>query len=207
MKKQICRLLILIGAGVLAGGCGPDATYTFGEERSLTVSSISAEPLSLSEEPDTPGTGQAAPEETVPTSVWIYVCGAVNEPGVYELPQGSRVYEAIALAGGLTEEADTRALNQAALLTDGEQITVLTEEETAGAVLPESPSGAQSTRINLNTATREELMTLTGIGEARAAAILAYRETHGPFRAIEEIMNVEGIKEKGFEKIKEDIEV
>ena len=131
--------------------------------------------------------------------------------GVYELPEKSRVFEAIEAAGGLTADAEERFINQAALVSDGEQITVLTveEAEAAGGVTASVPggAGAASGKVNINTASKEELMTLSGIGEARASAIIAYRETGGPFMAIEDIMAVDGIKEKAFEKIKEDIEV
>ena len=201
MKNLLRAILILVGAGLLAGGCGTEAYYDFEEDRPLTVSSTSGTSVSTSAE-------ETAESEAEAIAIWVYVCGAVHKPGVYELPQGSRVFEAIALAGGLTDEADPRALNQAAMLTDGEQITVLTEEEaeTQGA-LPGQMAVAESTKVNLNTATQEQLMTLSGIGEARAKAILAFREAHGPFTTIEEIMLVEGIKEKSFEKIKEDIEV
>lgn len=147
--------------------------------------------------------------EAEPESVFIYVCGAVNSPGVYELPEGSRVYEAVEAAGGMTEDADERSLNQAGLLQDGQQITVYTVEEAAGTV-PGSgavPDGLESGRVNLNTAGKELLMTLPGIGETKAEAILTYRSEHGPFSDIEEIKNIEGIKEKVFEKIEGLIEV
>ena len=146
-------------------------------------------------------------EKTEAGTVFVYVCGAVCRPGVYELPSGSRVYEAVAAAGGMTEEADERSLNQAELLADGQQITVCTREEAASLPVPSGSGGAADGRINLNTATREQLMTLPGIGEVRADAILAYREQNGRFDSVEEIQQVEGIKGKVFEKIRDQIEV
>ena len=149
----------------------------------------------------------------------MYVCGAVVCPGVYTLPEGSRVYEAVAMAGGLLETAEPRALNQARLLSDGEQITVLTVEEVQSGEIPvqENPdgnsgeggasSGSAGEKVNLNTADEAELMTLSGIGESRAKAIIAYREENGNFQSIEEIMKIDGIKEKMFEKIKDFITV
>ena len=174
---------------------------------------------------DTSGGSAAAGEENgaPETTCYVYVCGAVNAPGVYELPAGSRVYEAIAMAGGMTGEADGRSLNQAAQVADGQQITVYTREEAeklqkngrsaamagqageSGGNLSSGESG--KAKVNINTAGREELMTLHGIGAARADAILAYREEHGTFSRIEDIMNVEGIKEKAFAKIRDDIVV
>ncbi|MDO4622208.1 MAG: ComEA family DNA-binding protein [Eubacteriales bacterium] len=153
-------------------------------------------------------------------TIFVYVCGAVAVPGVYELPEGSRVYEAVAAAGGLLPEADERCLNQAVLLTDGLQITVFTREETAGKVPAESmvtgmtgdaaaggTADSGTGKVNLNTADKEELMTLPGIGAARAESIIRYRTENGSFSSIEDIQNIEGIKAKAFEKIKDYIEV
>ncbi len=174
---------------------------------------------------DASGESPAAGEENgaPETTCYVYVCGAVNAPGVYELPAGSRVYEAIAMAGGMTGEADGRSLNQAAQVADGQQITVYTREEAeklqkngssaamagqdAGSGGNLSAGESEKAKVNINTAGREELMTLHGIGAARADAILAYREQHGAFSRIEDIMNVEGIKEKAFAKIRDDIVV
>lgn len=142
--------------------------------------------------------------------VVVYICGAVASPGVYTLPDGSRMYELIEAAGGLLEEADNRVLNQAEVLRDGQQVVVYTKEEAVDLPVPDSgagKSGSNGKKVNLNTARAEELMTLSGIGEARAQAIIAYREQHGGFRSIEEIMKIEGIKEKLFEKIREQIEI
>ena len=109
------------------------------------------------------------------------------------------------MAGGLTEEAWEEAVNLAKLVTDGEQIKIPNQAE-AELLLAEERQ-AESGMIDLNQATKEQLMTLTGIGEARAKDILAYREEHGNFQAIEEIMKVPGIKEAAFAKIKDEIVV
>ena len=161
--------------------------------------------------------------------LYVYVCGAVASPGVYQLPAGSRIYQAVSAAGGLTEDAEDCCLNQAELLADGQQVTVYTKEEAEalglkGKQLSSSAGGdgtqngsaagasAESTgqadsRINLNTATKEQLMTLPGIGESRAEAIIEYRTSSGGFSSIEDIQNISGIKEKAFAKIKDYIEV
>lgn len=147
------------------------------------------------------------PEDTV----FVYVCGAVNAPGVYELGKDARVFEAIGLAGGMTGEAAAEAVNQARTVADGEQIYVPTAEEaqTQGAGVEDIITGNAdgSGKININTAGKEELMTLTGIGEAKAQSILDYREEHGRFGSIEDLMQIEGIKEGVFNKIKEDITI
>lgn len=157
------------------------------------------------------GTGSAAP------SLMVHVCGEVLSPGVYEFPEGSRIYEAVEAAGGFTEEAAPEAVNLAALLQDGVQIRIYSKEEAqtlpagsaawAGNGTGIKTSEETSGLINLNTATREELMTLSGIGESRAEDIIRYREENGGFRKIEDIMKVPGIKEAGFQKIKDRITV
>ena len=140
--------------------------------------------------------------------VFVYVCGEVQASGVYELEQDSRVFEAIAKAGGLTENAAAEAVNQARVVVDGEQIYVpsLDEVKVAG-VVSEVTERTDDGKININTAEKEELMTLTGVGEAKAQSIIAYREEHGGFQSIEELMQIEGIKEGVFNKIKEDITI
>ena len=154
---------------------------------------------------------ESAPEETVQ----VYICGAVVSPGVYTLPGGSRVVQAVEAAGGFLPDAEEKILNLARKIEDGEQITVWTREEAENMEITETPQqntggteqASGSGKVNLNTAGKEELMTLSGIGESRADAIIAYREANGPFGSIEEIMNIEGIKEKMFEKIRGSIEV
>ena len=146
-------------------------------------------------------------------NIFVYVCGAVKEPGVYVLPEGSRVYEAIRMAGGMTPEANEAFVNQARVLVDGEQITVFTKEETEGLDpgnfdydVPAVTKGAQE-KININKASAEELTSLSGIGEAKALAIIEYRETNGAFRETSDIMKVSGIGEALYNKIKDDIDV
>ena len=152
-------------------------------------------------------------EETESSVLYVYVCGAVEHPGVVELPAGSRVFEAIEKAGGLSGEAAGFAVNQAAALEDGQQITVPTKEEASGweperdarTARAEESSGEKI--ININEAAAEELTVLPGIGKAKAESIVEYRESAGRFGSIEEIKNVSGIGEAVFEKIKDKIAV
>lgn len=144
----------------------------------------------------------AAETDESPAEICVYVCGAVNAPGVYTLPAGSRVYEAVRMAGGLSDEADERAVNQAELLTDGRQVTIPTKAEVL-----KGEEGAAGGPVNINTAGVSELMRLSGVGESRAKDIIAYRKEHGAFSVPEDIMKVPGIKEAVFEKIKDDITV
>ena len=150
-------------------------------------------------------------QETENSVFFVYVCGAVNRPGVYELEAGSRVYTAIQAAGGMTEEADQNYLNQAESLKDGQQVYVPSKGEAetdadswkGERVMREKDNG----KVNLNTAGKEELMTLTGIGEAKAESIIRYREENGGFQTPEDLMKIEGIKTGVFDKIKEQITV
>ena len=148
----------------------------------------------------------------VEQSVYVYVCGQVKAPGVYSLPESSRVYDAFAAAGGLTEAAATDYWNQARVLVDGEMIYVPTLEEAKERQVGELPTDsfspeADDGRVNINTASKEELMTIPGIGEAKAVAIIAYREKNGPFSSLEELMQVEGIKDGVFSKMKDYIKI
>ena len=151
-------------------------------------------------------------ESDAPELIKVFVCGAVLHAGVYSVPAGSRLFEAIGLAGGMRADADPDYLNQARVLTDGEQIRVPTRAETEGMETPPAQTsavggGSSDGKVNINTADIEELQTLSGIGETRAKAIISYRETNGAFERIEEIMNVSGIKTALFNTIKDDITV
>ncbi len=150
--------------------------------------------------------------------IYVDVCGQVKTPGVYQLPKAGRVFEAVEKAGGMTEKAAASYVNQAQKLTDGEQIYIPSREEVKEGYV--SQTGSQSQRqsnmqgsaeetgkINLNTATKEELMTLSGIGEVKADAIIRYREEHGEFHSIEDIKKIEGIKDGVFNKVKDQIQI
>mgnify|MGYP004629022857 CR=1 FL=1 len=162
--------------------------------------------------------------------IYVDVCGAVANPGVFQLAAGSRVFQAIEAAGGYLPEAALTCVNRAGVLTDGQQLYILTQEEmerqgldpaemakaSDGQMNGSAGTGQntgmtaqvqQDNRININTADEAQLTTLTGIGATRAQAIIAYREENGPFAAIEDIMNVQGIKEGTFAKIKDEIVV
>ena len=133
-------------------------------------------------------------------------------PGVYEMKPGSRTFQAVEQAGGFTETAAKGYLNLAQEVEDGMKIVVPSQDwvdsnmqETSDGL--DSLNASQGNKVNLNNATKEDLMTLKGIGPARADDIITYRTDHGAFQSIEEIMNVPGIKNNAFEKIKDDITV
>ena len=144
----------------------------------------------------------------------VHVCGEVANPGIYELPAGSRIYEAVKAAGGFTENAAEESVNLASPIEDGVQIRIYSKDEAetlAAGAAPfdgfEASGEGKEPVVNLNTATKEELMTLSGIGESRAEDIIRYREENGGFQNIEDIMKVSGIKDAAFQKIKDRITV
>ncbi|MCD8231911.1 MAG: helix-hairpin-helix domain-containing protein [Clostridiales bacterium] len=153
-------------------------------------------------------------EDPAASVVFVYICGAVNSPGVYELEEGERIYRLVELAGGLSEDADERSVNLAQTVEDGEMVYIPTVEESEaaaeiGSETAEAAAQAEESagKVNINTATADELTVLNGIGEMKAAAIVAYREEHGSFQSIEEIMQVDGIAEATYNKIKDEITV
>ena len=154
-------------------------------------------------------------ENSEKSGVYVYICGEVIKPGVYELSGDSRIYEAVDAAGGFTENAARECVNLASKVSDGMQITIYNREEAASLLADSAPVGENAGKsgtsgsglVNLNTATKEELMTLKGIGESKAEDIIRYREKSGGFKKIEDIMKISGIKENGFQKIKDSITV
>lgn len=153
-------------------------------------------------------------EETVCDDIYVYVCGCVNAPGVYKLSSQSRVFEAVEAAGGMSSLAAAESINLAMKLTDQMQIYVPSEEEVLeGSSYPgkdmavpaeSSLSGGESTgKLNINTATAAQLDALPGIGASKAEDIVNYREENGGFSKTEELMNIPGIKQGIFDKIKD----
>lgn len=163
----------------------------------------------------------------------VHICGAVCEPGVYELPQDSRIMDAVNAAGGFSENAASDARNLAERIVDGTRIRIPTIEEyeeellaaetgmdlskledsavagigDPGNVSASAVGGSEEVLVNINTANAAMLQTLPGIGVSRAEAIIAYREQVGAFSCIEDIMKVSGIKQAAFEKLKSRITV
>lgn len=152
-------------------------------------------------------TGDLTETETDTEEIAVFICGAVNNPGVYYLDTNARVYEAVEAAGGFQKDADTEWLNQAGYLADGQKLQIFTRKETSQMVLTDAQAGPNAGLVNLNTADRDSLMTLPGIGASKADAILDYRREQGEFQTIEDIMQISGIKEAVFSKIKDQITV
>ena len=138
--------------------------------------------------------------------LYVHILGAVQHPGLYRFTEGDRAIDAIAAAGGYTDEADLAQLNLARYLSDGEQIYIPTKKESAagGAVgTPGVPSAASGGKVNLNTADAASLETLPRVGPALAARILAWREANGRFTSVEDLMSVSGIGDKTFAGLKD----
>ncbi|ANU25581.1 helix-hairpin-helix domain-containing protein [Planococcus versutus] len=155
---------------------------------------------------ESPQQTETPENETIETQLplMIDVKGQVVKPGVYELPAGSRMQDAIQAAGGFTAEADSRAINLALIVIDETSLYVpATGEEIVVSTIPQAATGDAGGLININRATETELMELPGIGPSKAAAILAYRDEIGHFQAPEELTEVTGIGDKTFEQLKE----
>ena len=143
------------------------------------------------------------------TAIFVDISGAVEKPGVYEVSQETRLFEVIEMAGGLTGDADADHVNQASFVEDGQKIIIPVKGGDTADDLSSSASenpGTDSGLININTAAADELKTLNGIGDAMAERIIEYRSSRA-FRSKEDIMSVEGIGSKTYEKIKDHITV
>lgn len=193
---KICCMVSIIVLSVVLSGCEKSEDAEFQE--------ISLEEL---EEEGTSGVEENVSVDTDEESgkIYVHVCGKVKNPGVYELDSGSRIFEAIEAAGGMTNKIAENAINQAQLLSDGQQVYVPSREEIQNQ--NDEPAIMDNGKVNINKASKEELMTLSGVGEAKADAIIRYREENGNFKSIEEIMEIEGIKEGVFRKIEDQITV
>ena len=189
----LVRCFALCAAVTLLTGCEGD--------RAVTLSDLTSGDEIPCEEVGDINTGGTMDD----ACVYVYVCGSVVTPGVYELEQGSRVCDALEAAGGFSEGADENRINLAAGVRDGEMIFF----PMVGEEIPDAAAGyaygmegsAEGGLININTADVTLLCTLPGIGESKAKAIIRYREEHGAFRDITEIRNVSGIGENLYRDI------
>lgn len=151
--------------------------------------------------------------ESADEKIYVHIVGAVKKPGVYAFDTKPRVIEVVEEAGGFTKNAVKSDINQAEVVEDGSQIVIESGRDKKKASEGKKQSSAREDsepddgRVNINTATKEELLGLSGIGEAKAASIITYRETNGKFKKIEDIMNITGIKNGVFDKIKDKIKV
>lgn len=140
--------------------------------------------------------------------VVIDLRGAVKNPGVYELPPGARVQDAVAAGGGVTDEADLSTINLARRLRDGDVVIIAampghSGSPAIGATAAPVMADSGGARVNLNTASAAELVALPGIGDTIAGRVIAYREEHGPFRAVDDLIHVQGLSAKTIDSLRE----
>lgn len=216
-KKRITVVIMICILLVVVSGCSKEKNSDTLEEVQQREKTESVE-VSDETENETDGAEQTVDTEPVKKAgsegvIYVFVCGQVTSPGVYELPEGSRICQAIDAAGGMLDTASTDWVNQAETAEDGQKIYVPSQEEAevmpdgqqTGQMQEASSTEGTDGKVHLNTASREELMTLTGIGEKKADAIIRYRESNGGFQSVDELMQVEGIKEGTYNKIKDSI--
>lgn len=214
MRRSILIILTVILCLTGCSGIGKDADKS-------NVESLEELDISDASGADEKKNTQEETQKSKAQKVCVYVCGQVKHPGVYRLDADSRICDAITAAGGLTKKAAQTAVNQAEKLEDGQQIYIPSQKELssgsgkeasnpggAGSSIQTGESGASSSgKVNINMAGKEELMTLSGIGEARAQAILQYRESNGRFQTKEQLKEVEGIKDGIYGKLEDQIEI
>ena len=215
--RKFIRKMILAAAGglfVLLCGCSRtevgETIFIEGVRTPETKEALGREEKGVYDDPvggtftqrqvDSCAGEEASSEMEKELLIRVYVCGAVADPCVVSLPLGSRVEDAVLLAGGFDMEAATDAVNLADWITDGQMLYFPTKEEARQA----GTTTAQGL-VNINTADAAQLCTLPGIGESRAADIIAYRERNGGFDSCEDIMKVPGIKTNVYEKIRDKI--
>lgn len=217
---------------LFAAGCAGqnNTTYSLKGEQPLAEEDTSGGADSTARNTDsTARTADAAAESGTPAgetvnaaaeirnagsdTVLVHICGEVRTPGVYELTADSRICDVLFLAGGFTADADTEAVNMAAGIEDGMQIVIPTETDRTQEMTGNSSDRTRETAagktesqlVNINTADKETLMSLPGIGAGKAEAVIAYREAGGVFKDIKDVMLVDGIKEGVYAKIKDKI--
>ena len=214
---SVIAVLMVIFCFFLWMTCGAgnsmEAETSYTDVTTLSTSSSKEGSKSLTEVSSQSKTEESEKDKS---KVTVDVKGAVVKPGVYSLKASARVTDAIKAAGGMTEDADAKSVNLAASLSDEEVVYVATKDENLS-VLGQSGTGqvsdkggqtsAKDGKINLNTATSEELQTISGIGAKRAEDIIAYRESHGGFQSVDDLKNVSGIGDKTLDKIRESLYV
>lgn len=199
LKFLVAFLFIVIALFILLGKDGEQDILIQGREITSNEDQREAE--------------ESQDEDQEPAEIFVHLSGAVNKPGVLKLSEGTRVYEALEMAGGLEPDAVSYGINMARTLRDEEQIHIPREGEvlTNPALLRDSSSpfnGGETGStglININTADSAALQTLSGIGPSTAEKIMDYRRSSGPFRSIEQIKEVNGIGDKTYEKFKDKI--
>lgn len=217
--KKAALPIILIAALLIFFFSGTEDTVTVsGENTELTETEKNANGLIDGSDPDTAGITEAS------GFIYVDIGGEVNSPGVYEVSEGTRLFQVIEKAGGLTENADIDVINRAESVYDGQKILIESYEETesgsesadkskeiknsgvANSYVNSYYNGVSTdtdeVQVNINTADSVTLQTIPGIGPSKAERIIEYRSTNGSFKSIDDIKNISGIGNKTFESIK-----
>jgi len=208
LVQRVCSVIFVVVAGfVYLGTAGTSST-----KESAQIILQEDEKKESTEETNEMENGKEEVLQQAQELLFVHICGAVNAPGVYRLPEGSRIADAVLCAGDFSENAAKDYLNLAKPVLDGEKIYVPNKDEAeqnleGKRLQDEKSENGESFSVNLNTVGVDELMKLPGIGQTKAEAILAYRREHGAFSSCEELMQVPGIKQSVYEKIRDNITV
>lgn len=206
-KNKILLMILLISSMVMYG-CGGKTVYYQNADDTRMTTELEDDTMVSTEVIETKDTDESyAKTDRRSEECAVYVCGAVVNPGVYYLNVEAIKQDALEAAGGFSEGAANSYVNLAQKISDGEKIYFPYEEELKDGISLEASEKDVSTeddgKVNLNTATKEQLMTLPGIGESKANAIIQYRDEHGKFSSLEEIKNINGIKDGVYNQIKD----
>lgn len=186
-KFKMVALPVIVGVAIL---------FFWFNGNAKPIETESSEPVSIEEEKNEDET-----ENLTGKIIYVDICGEVNTPGVYEVSEGTRLFQVIDLAGGLTDDADITNLNRAEEVYDGEKILVENESENEEFSQNTAVKANNNGKININYADSAELMTLPNIGPTKAQNIIDYRETNGKFKSIDELLYVNGIGSKTYEQL------
>ncbi|CAI3277802.1 ComEA family DNA-binding protein [Enterococcus cecorum] len=185
------------------------------EDKELLIETLSTTEVTV----DTKKEQEQANNESKSTKIYVDISGAVKQPGVYQLPEGSRLFDLLKQAGGLTEDAAIQTVNQAMIIQDQQKIIILTQDQAQSLDTENIPnnghleeksdekSSKEAGKININQADITQLQQLSGIGEKKAQAIIDYRNENGSFKTIEDLAKVTGIGEKTVEKLRDSITI
>lgn len=207
--KEYKIIVICAGLGLALGGFFLLKPST---QKPVTETNLQAEVAAVSKDSSSEKEIKKEEKEESPEQdlITIDVKGAVKSPGIYDLPVGSRVHDAVQKAGGLTDEADSKSLNLAQKISDEALVYVPTKGEEAAsqqATSGTSPSTSKDKKVNLNKASLEELKQVKGLGGKRAQDIIDHREANGKFKSVDELKKVSGIGAKTIEKLKDYVTV
>ena len=204
--KEYKIIAICAGLGLVLGGFFllKPFSQTPAKESNLQ-SEVTAVPK---DSPDEKEDGNQKEEVVEQDLITVDVKGAVKTPGIYDLPVGSRINDAVQKAGGLTDNADSKSINLAQRISDEALVYVPTKEEATSQEMPSSTSNSkENKKVNLNKASLEELKQVKGLGAKRAQDIIDHRDSNGKFKSVDELKKVSGIGAKTIEKLKEYVTV